>query len=150
MTAGRSATVNRTLALIEQAMARAVAAQRPAMAANFTHPAWRMTADEFLAFWGGTRMASVATAGERSPHAAPLEVSLVDGEFVAPSFADSVRVRDIGRNPNVVITAWDDAAIVYGRARAPDGGPGMVRVTVHPTRIYAIRAPAGHPAHRPL
>jgi hypothetical protein len=46
---------------------------------------------------------------------------------------------------------WDDAyhaAIVYGAAALGAEAGGMVTVRVAPRRIYAIRAPAGHPAGR--
>jgi hypothetical protein len=89
----------------------------------------------------------------RWPHAAPLEVSLEGNEFAIPSFSASVRVADLRGNPRIVLNTWDDAyhaAIVYGTARLSDTGGTMVRVTVAPTRIYAIRAPQGHPAHRAL
>jgi hypothetical protein len=137
---------------VETAIERANTAAGPVMAANFTHPAWRMDAAMFERWWGGTRLASVATAGSTaSPHAAPVEVTLRDGVFVVPTFVDSVRMADMRRNPNIVLTAWDDpwhAAIVYGRAAVPEGANGNVPVAVRPTRIYAIRAPAGHAGAR--
>jgi hypothetical protein len=137
---------------IRRAMARANERAGPAMAANFTHPAWQMSLEEFVTFWGGTRLVSVATVGESGwPHAAPVEVSLVRGEFVVPTFADSVRMADLRRNARLVLAAWDDAyraAIVYGRASVPEGGAGNVSVRVAPTRIYAIRAPEGHAGWR--
>ena len=118
------------------------------MAANFVHPQWAMSAEEFVAFWGGTRLASLATVGESGwPHAAPVEVTLERDRFMVPAFADSVRRRDLAVNPRLVLTAWDDAwhaAIVYGRVEAADAGPIIVR----PSRIYAIRAPRGHHAWR--
>jgi len=120
------------------------------MAENFTHPSWVMTPDDFVAFWNGTRLASVATTGESGwPHAAPVEVTLAGGRFLVPAFANSVRMADLRRNPRLVLTTWDDAwhaAIVYGRVDAPAESSGSV--AVRPTRIYAIRAPRGHHAWR--
>ena len=121
------------------------------MATNFVHPRWAMSAEEFVDFWGRTRLASVATVGESGwPHAAPLEVALDGDRFLVPAFAGSVRRRDLAVNGRVVLTAWDDAwhaAIVYGRAEgavAERSDPVVVR----PTRIYAMRAPRGHHAWR--
>jgi hypothetical protein len=124
------------------------------MAENFTHPAWVMSAHEFRAFWGGTRMAAVGTVGATAtPHAAPVEVTLEGDVLIIPTFASAVRLADLRANPKIVLTVWDDAyhaAIVYGTASFPtDASTGMVRVVVRPTRIYAIRAPTGHLAHRP-
>ncbi len=75
------------------------------MAANFTHPAWTMSRDEFVAFWGDTRMASVATVGESAwPHAAPVEVTLTSERFMVPAFENSVRMADLAKNPRLVLT----------------------------------------------
>jgi hypothetical protein len=131
---------------VSAAIARATEKAGPAMAANFTHPAWTMSVEEFVAFWGGTRLASVGTVGESGwPHAAPVEVTLEGDRFLVPAFADSVRLADLRRSPQLVITTWDDAwhaAIVYGLAEFGGEGPGSV--PVRPTRIYAIRAPRSH------
>ncbi len=139
---------------IQAAMSRALANQRPVMAANFTHPAWAMSVAEFRAFWSRPRMTSVGTVGANGwPHAAPLEVSLQGDLFEIPSFSASVRVEDLRASPRVVLATWDDAyhaAIVYGTVRLEEMDGSMIRVTVTPTRIYAIRAPAGHQAHRAL
>lgn len=136
--------------LIASAIVRAVRNAGPAMAANFTHPDWVMSPEEFVAFWAGTRLASVATVGASGwPHAAPVEVALAGEVFLVPAFPDSVRLKDLRRSPRLVLTAWDDAwhaAIVYGLAELGDGSQGSV--AVRPTRIYAIRAPRGHHAWR--
>ena len=138
---------------IAAALQRANVNARPAMAAHFTHPAWVMPAAEFRAFWGGTRLASVGTTGASgSPHAAPVDVSLRGDIFIVPTFASAVRLADLHANPRLVLTAWDDAyhaSIVYGHATFPESASDeMVNVQVRPTRIYAIRAPEGHPAWR--
>ncbi len=139
---------------IAAAMRHATETQRPTMSANFTHPAWAMSPEAFRAFWHRPRMTAIATVGTNDwPHAAPLEVSLEGDAFIVPSFATSVRVADLRANNRVVLNTWDDAyhaAIVYGTASFHETGEGMVRVAVTPTRIYAIRAPQGHHAHRAL
>jgi len=123
------------------------------MAANFTHPAWTMSEDEFRAFWRSPRLVSVATVNAGGqPHASPIEVSLDGEEFVLPSFRAALRIADLRDNRRVVLTTWDDAwhaAIVYGTATVFDNEGDVVRVSVTPQRIYAIRAPKGHHAHRP-
>ncbi|MEX0783058.1 MAG: pyridoxamine 5'-phosphate oxidase family protein [Dehalococcoidia bacterium] len=135
---------------IARAIERAIEKAGPTMAANFTHPAWVMSAEEFVAFWGGTRLASVATVGKSGwPHAAPVEVTLAGDRFLVPAFPNSVRMADLRRSPRLVVTTWDDAwhaAIVYGLAELVGASGGSI--TVRPTRIYAIRAPQGHHASR--
>jgi hypothetical protein len=110
-----------------------------------------MTAHEFVAFWEARPMASVSTVSARGEvHVAPLEISLVGTAFHIPTFADSVRLRDHRANLRCAISSWDGpyrAIIVYGDAELPaPPWTGMVNVVVHPTRIYAIRPPAGHHA----
>jgi len=132
---------------VERAIRRALNIARPAMATNFVHPDWRMYADEFRAFWGDTRLAAMSTVGESWPHAAPVEVTLARDRFIAPAFEDSVRAADARTNPRVALVSWDDAwhaAIVYGMAEDVFGG----QVVVRPMRIYAMRAPKGHPHSR--
>ena len=134
------------------AMEHAVATQSDTMAANFTHPSWAMTEDDFRAFWRRPRLTSIGTVGvSGQPHASPIEVSLDGEEFVLPSFRSALRIADLRENRRVVLTTWDDAwhaAIVYGTATVYDNEGDIVRVSVTPTRIYAIRAPEGHHAHR--
>ncbi|MFN0093585.1 MAG: pyridoxamine 5'-phosphate oxidase family protein [Dehalococcoidia bacterium] len=138
--------------LVDAAIRRAGEVAGPAMAANFTHPDWRMTATEFRTFWGVTRLVAVGTSSpEGRPHAAPVEVTLRGDRFLIPTFADAVRLKDLERNPWLSLTTWDDAyhaAIVYGRAIVPVGRSGMMSVTLEPTRIYAIRPPSWHHASR--
>jgi hypothetical protein len=133
---------------ISRAIARARAQALPAMASNFTHPAWAMSAAEFRAFWGHLRLAGATTVGASGwPHTAPVEVVLSGDRFIVPAFANSVRRRDATSNPRISLIAWDDAwhaAIIYGRVI--ETTPSTL--VVEPTRIYAIRAPRGHPQSR--
>jgi hypothetical protein len=72
-------------------------------------------------------------------------------------YDDTLRRRDLARNPRVAFTTWradGAAAILYGRAREVpdslrDARPGrsgrprrVVSVEVRLTRVYAMRAPA--------
>ena len=155
-----------TLARLQAVLDRSAASAGPAIRRNFIGGGWAMSAAEFVAFWGASRMASVATASRiGTVHAVPLDIHLVDGTFYIPTFPDSRRRQDHQENPRCVITSWDGpyrAVIVYGTARevtedptgrtvatAAEQGYGaglMVTVAVTPTRIYAIRPPVGHPA----
>jgi len=127
-----------------------------------------MSAAEFVAFWEQQPMASISTVSPKGEvHVAPLEPRLVDGKFYIPTFPDSARLRDHRANPRCAIAAWDGpyrAIIVYGVAREVTDNPTertqetaveqryanseMVTIEVTPTRIYGIRPPEGHPAHR--
>ncbi len=137
---------------IEAAMTRALTTQGPAMEENFTAPDWVMSPAEFRAFWRSPRLAAFSTLGAGGRmHASPVDVSFEANEFAVLSFSAAVRVRDVEANRHVVITTWDDAwhaTIIYGEARLADRAAEMVRILVKPQRIYAIRAPAGHQAHR--
>ena len=142
------------LAALRAIIDRSAQTAGPAIAKNFIGGGWRMSAEELVAFWGEKRTASVATVSpDGRVHAAPLDVALRHGRFYAPTFGDSVRLRDHEANPRCVITTWEGegyvAAIVYGDATVPrsaayDAAPGALRaVEITPTRIYAIRPPAG-------
>ncbi len=137
---------------VEAALRRAPLAGGPAMEPEFTSDEWAMSPEEFRYFWRNARMSSVSTLGAGGRlHASPLEVTLQGHDFVLPTFANAVRSRDVESNRHVVITTWDDPyhiAIVYGDARIEDRAASATRILVKPQRIYAIRAPYGHPAHR--
>jgi hypothetical protein len=117
------------------------------MKESFGDPNWRMSAQEFVDFWGAERMASIATAAQ-AVHAAALDIRLVNGVFHVPTYADAIRLADHKANSRCVITSWADSyhvAVVYGTA-VVRGTPGMVDVAVTPTRIYAISPPSWHHA----
>ncbi|MEX2245832.1 MAG: pyridoxamine 5'-phosphate oxidase family protein [Dehalococcoidia bacterium] len=143
-----------TIAHLQRIIDRSAETAGPALARNFIGGGWKMSASEFVAFWGELRMAAISTTSRNHRvHSAPLDVRLVDGVFHAPAFPDAQRLRDHRANPRCSIVSWEDAyhaVIVYGDARIQEAAPGaMVSVTITPTRIYAIRAPAGHHAHTP-
>jgi hypothetical protein len=155
-----------TLAKLQGLIDHSVATAGRAIRQNFASADWRMSAIEFVDFWGEARMASISTASRKGlVHAVPLDIHLVDGTFYIPTFPDSRRLQDHRENARCVITSWEDpfrAAIVIGLARetsfdptgrtdatAAEQGYGdnsMVTIEVEPTRIYAIRPPLEHHA----
>lgn len=154
------------MARLQRLIDRSASSAGSAIRRNFVGGGWAMSAAEFVAFWGQSRMASVATAdGPGNVHAAPLDVRLLDGVFYIATFPDSRRLHDHLVRPRCAITAWDGpyrAAIIHGDARRVDVDPeqrtvavaseqgyeppSMVTIAVTPTRIYGIRPPANHPA----
>lgn len=139
-----------TLAALQALMDDSARTAGSAIAMNFIGWGWRMSVEEFVAFWNEPRMASIATvSGKGAVHAAPVEITLLNGRFHVPTFAYSQRLRDHRANPRCVITSWDGpypAVIIYGTAEID---ASSTAVTITPTRIYAIRPPEGHPAYRP-
>jgi Pyridoxamine 5'-phosphate oxidase len=112
-----------------------------------------LTAAEFVAFWNGTRMKAMATAGENGPHIAPVHAEFAGGRLRSTIYENAARRRDLRRNPAVALTTWGPngaAAIVYGRAREVPGSrretrPGAtgrprrtVTLEIEVTRIYAM------------
>jgi hypothetical protein len=159
-----------TIRWLQQIIDRSAATAGSTIKRNFIGGGWAMSAGEFVAFWGTERMASISTVSASGDiHVAPLDVRLIDGRFYISTFPDSQRLLDHRANPRCAITSWDGpyrAAIVYGTAREIDCDPtgrsrdtareqgydtsSMVTIQVTPTRIYAIRPSAGHPAHEPM
>jgi hypothetical protein len=155
-----------SLRRLQEIIDRSAATAGAAVQRNFIGGGWAMSAEEFVAFWDRGPMASISTVSARADvHVAPLEPRLVDGRFYIPTFPDSQRLRDHRASPRCAIAAWDGpyrAVIVYGIAREVQNNPtgrtqetaaeqtyplgAMVTIEVEPTRIYAIRPPAGHPA----
>jgi hypothetical protein len=141
-----------TIAALQALMDRTIATAGSRMKDTFGDPAWRMSAQEFVEFWGAERMASIATASATAAvHAAALDIRLVNGVFHIPTYANALRLADHRANPRCVITSWEDSyrvAVVYGNAEV-NTGSGMIDVIVSPTRVYAIRPPPWHHAARP-
>ncbi len=158
-----------TMAELQAIIDRSARTAGPAIARNFIGGGWRMSAEEFVAFWGDERMASISTVSSKgNVHVAPLDLKLIDGKFYAPTFPDSQRLRDHRANPRCAVTSWDGpyrAVIVYGIARVASEDPAMrtgataaeqgydvaslLTVEITPTRMYAIRPPEGHHAYTP-
>jgi hypothetical protein len=152
------------LAELQRIIDRSAASAGSSIKRNFIGGGWAMSAEEFVTFWGDGRMASIATVSAAGTvHAVPLDLRLVGGRFYVPTFPDSLRLQDHRVNPRCAITSWDGpyrAVIVYGTAREVSHNPThrteataveqgypadmMVTVEITPTRVYAIRPPAGH------
>ena len=158
-----------TLSLLQSIIDRSAATAGSAIRRNFIGGGWCMSAAEFVSFWAPGRMASISTVSASGDvHAVPLDPRLFDGKFYIQTFPDSQRLRDLRIHPRCAITSWDGpyrAVIVYGIGRQIDRDPtgrtaetaaeqrypmgSIISVEVTPTRIYAIRPPAGREATRP-
>ena len=139
---------------LEELLAESAHTAGPAIAATFNVPGRELTPDEFRAFWRGTRMWAVATAGANgAPHIAPVHVLLDEGDVFRMSiFEDSGRLKDLRRDPRIAVTGWGDdgtIAILYGRcSEVPDsrreisrGGPAgraVLSMTIEPTRLHVM------------
>lgn len=130
----------------------------PAMLATFGRDDRRLDAEGFREFWRTTRMFAVATANSRGdPHIAPVHVLLQDDDSLEMAiFEDSVRLRDLRKNPRIAITSWADdgrVAIVYGTcsevpdSRRPINAGGNLNADrfIITMRIELTRAYAMHP-----
>ncbi|HET8631711.1 MAG TPA: pyridoxamine 5'-phosphate oxidase family protein [Thermomicrobiales bacterium] len=146
------------LATLQAAIDRSLAAAGPAILHSFP-PESRLSAAEFVAFWGGQRLAALATVSPRGrAHALPITVHLHGATFYLRSEPDAVKMRDIRANPSVALSTWsaegDIHVMIQGTAReltaderaalppdlvadAPWGPVAAVAIT--PTRITARR-----------
>jgi hypothetical protein len=98
----------------------------PAIKATFGRPDCRYNAEQFREFWRKTRMFAVSTRGKSgAPNIAPVHVTLrEDDDLEMAIFEDSVRLKDLRRDPRIAITSWGEGgavAIVYGRCRELEG-----------------------------
>lgn len=131
----------------------------PAIRATFGVNDRTLSSDEFREFWRSQRMFAVSTTGkDGAPHIAPVHVTLTEAdELEMAIFEDSVRLRDLRRDPRIAITSWSEdgrIAIVYGRAaevpgssrETPDRGGGprrIVMMKIAPDRVYAMNPRRG-------
>ena len=129
------------------------AAAGPDLKALIDQPGRHMDAAAFRAFVADVRLWAMATAGASgNPHIVPVHLSLAeDDELQMTIHTESVRMRDIERDPRVAFTAWADGGrmvILYGTAGVIPGSAGVsgaggrdkptVRLRIEPTRIYAM------------
>ena len=138
---------------LQEILDGSLASAGPAVKATFDRDERRMSAEDLRAFWAETRMFAVATVGAHGePHIAPVHVAMLDdGNLEMAIFEDSVRLKDLRRDPRIAITSWAPdgrIAIVYGRAtEAPDSRrevgreAGRFILTMHIVvdRAYAMR-----------
>lgn len=137
---------------LQEIIDQSLATSGPAVSATFDKDERRLDAEALREFWRETRMFAVSTVGANgAPHIAPVHVTLADDDSLQMAiFEDSVRLRDLQRDPRIAITSWAPdgrIAIVYGRAsEIPDSrrevrDPGrfirMMRIEID--RAYAMR-----------
>jgi hypothetical protein len=140
---------------LEELLAKSAETAGPAIAATFNKPERSLTIDEFRAFWRGTRMWAVATAGKNgAPHIAPVHVLLDENDrFRMSIFEDSARLADLRRDPRIAVTSWGDdgtIAILYGRCSEVPGsrreltrggnsdGRAVIAMEITPTRLHVM------------
>ncbi len=146
------------LAALQALIDRSTRTAGPSVADSVAYPERQMTAAELLEFWQSVRLVAMTTVGPAGqPHTAPVHAELDGPTLRCVVYDDTLRRRDLARNPRVAFTTWradGAAAILYGRAREVpdslrDARPGrsgrprrVVSVEVRLTRVYAMRAPA--------
>jgi uncharacterized pyridoxamine 5'-phosphate oxidase family protein len=124
-----------------------------ALSSLFNQPGREMTADEFREFFRSVGLFAMATtSASGGPHIAPVHVRLTDeDEFQMTIQEESLRWRDIQRDPRVAFTGWADGGktvILYGRAEeipntrreSTAGGRSkpVLTLRIAPTRIHAM------------
>jgi nitroimidazol reductase NimA-like FMN-containing flavoprotein (pyridoxamine 5'-phosphate oxidase superfamily) len=138
---------------LQEILDSSLASAGPAVKATFDRDERRMSAEELRQFWAETRMFAVATAGANgAPHIAPVHVAMLeDGGLEMAIFEDSVRLKDLRRDPRIAITSWAPdgrIAIVYGRASevpesrrevGRDAGRFVQTMRIEVDRAYAMR-----------
>ncbi len=146
------------LAALQALIDRSTRTAGPSVADSVAYPERQMTAAELLEFWQSVRLVAMTTVGPAGqPHTAPVHAELDGPTLRCVVYDDTLRRRDLVRNPRVSFTTWHAdgaAAILYGRAREVpdslrDARPGrsgrprrVVSIEVRLTRVYAMRAPA--------
>lgn len=126
---------------------------RPALKALFNQPGRAMTVEEFREFFGSVGLFAMATtSASGGPHIAPVHVRLTEAdEFEMTIQEESLRWRDIQRDPRVAFTGWAEGGktvILYGRAveipgtrrKSTAGGreKPVLTLRIEPNRIHAM------------
>lgn len=124
-----------------------------ALKAVFDAPGRRLSGDQIHELFGNTRLWAMATVGRKGqPHIAPVHLRLTEqGEIELTIQTESVRMRDIQREPKVAFTSWSGdgkTAILYGIAEPVPGterestaggrSKPVMTVRVTPTKLYAM------------
>lgn len=138
---------------LDELLDESIATAQPDLKSIFDTGERRMSAAELRAFFQSVRLWAMATTGANgSPHIAPVHVRLTDDDQLEMTIhVESVRMRDIERDPHVAFNSWGEGgktAIIYGIASVIPGseresGAGgrakpVVRLRIEPTRIYAM------------
>jgi len=149
------------IAALQELLDRSARAASPALADSVGAAERQMSAAELLAFWRTTGLVAMTTVGPAGqPHVAPVHAQLHGATLRLVVYDNTVRRRDLARNPRVAFTTWRDGAavILYGRAREVPGSlrdarPArsgtqrrVVTIEVALTRAHAMRAPTPAPA----
>jgi nitroimidazol reductase NimA-like FMN-containing flavoprotein (pyridoxamine 5'-phosphate oxidase superfamily) len=138
---------------LQQILDESLASAGPAVKATFDREERRLSAEELREFWRETRMFAVSTVSANgSPHIAPVHVALSDDDSLDMAiFEDSVRLKDLRRDPRIAITSWAPdgrIVIVYGRAHEVEGsrrevgresGRHVLSMRIEVDRAYAMR-----------
>jgi pyridoxine/pyridoxamine 5'-phosphate oxidase len=138
---------------LQDVLDSSLATAGPAVKATFDRDDRRLNADELRQFWSETRLFAVATVGTNGgPHIAPVHVAMMeDGNLEMSIYADSVRLKDLRRDPRIAITSWAPdgrIVIVYGRATevadsrrevSRDPGRFIIGMRIDVDRAYAMR-----------
>jgi hypothetical protein len=138
---------------LQDVLDSSLATAGPAVKATFDRDERRLNADELRQFWSKTRLFAVATVGANGgPHIAPVHVTMMeDGNLEMSIFEDSVRLKDLRRDPRIAITSWAPdgrIVIVYGRATevadsrrevSRDPGRFILGMHIEVDRAYAMR-----------
>src|SRR5438067_13602134 len=109
------------LATLDRIIAKSLASAGEVIRHSFP-PEERLTAAAVVEFWGGRRLAALATVSPaRRAHALPLLVYLDDARLYFQSEPRAVKMRDLRANPEVALGAWSPdgrrAGKVHGTAR---------------------------------
>ncbi|MBA2453792.1 MAG: pyridoxamine 5'-phosphate oxidase family protein [Chloroflexia bacterium] len=141
------------MANIQRLLDESASHAQTALKSLFNQPGRTMTADEFRECFRSIRLFAMATTGSTSgPHIAPVHVQLTDDdEFEMTIQTESVRWKDVQRDPRVAFTGWAEdgkTVILYGNAaEIPDtrrestaGGRSkpVLTLRIDPTRIHAM------------
>lgn len=141
------------MAHIQQLLDESAGKAQPALKSLFGQPERAMTAGEFREYFHSIRLFAMATTGDTGgPHIAPVHVQLTDGdEFEMTIQEESLRWKDIQRDPRVAFTGWADGGktvILYGvaselpntRRESTAGGrpKPVLTLRIEPTRIHAM------------
>jgi len=134
---------------IQTILDRSARSASPEVGRVFARDDWRLSAEDFLAMWGGQRWCTVSSVGSNGqPHIAVIHADFQDdGRLTMRMFTGSVRAQDLRTNNRVALSKNSDGAVamVYGRAKvvpgteSTRGSAETVEVEIDVRRIYAMK-----------